>query len=111
MLIGGAMACTFFKAMGLEVGKSLVKNERVDMARALIGRAGDKLVLPSDARVAPGLEQPKEAHVVARASIPAYEAMLDIGSATQELFASIITEAGTVVWNGPMGVFETSPFD
>ena len=59
MVIGGAMACTFFKAMGLETGKSLVEADRVDMAKRLLGEAGKKLVLPNDATVAPSLEQPK----------------------------------------------------
>ncbi len=111
MLIGGAMACTFFRAMGLETGKSLVEAERVQMAKALLGRGGDKLVLPTDATVAPSLDQPSAAHDVLRDAIPASEAMLDVGTATGRAFAGIIAGAGTVVWNGPMGVFETPPFD
>ncbi|HEX7938056.1 MAG TPA: phosphoglycerate kinase, partial [Gemmatimonadaceae bacterium] len=78
MIIGGAMACTFFKAMGLETGKSLVEPDRVDMARALIGRAGDKLVLPTDASVAPALDQPGAATEVARNAIPPSLAMYDV---------------------------------
>jgi phosphoglycerate kinase len=111
MIIGGAMACTFFKAMGLETGKSLVEPDRIDMAKALLKRAGDKLVLPTDARVAPSMDETKAAHDVKRESIPAGEAMLDIGPASEKLFAEIITSANTVVWNGPMGVFEKPPFD
>jgi phosphoglycerate kinase len=111
MLIGGAMACTFFKAMGLETGKSLVEGDRVDMARQLLGRGKDKLVLPTDAVVAPSPDDGKAAHDVARNAIPAGEAMLDIGKRTEQAFGEIISSAGTVVWNGPMGVFEKPPFD
>jgi phosphoglycerate kinase len=111
MIVGGAMACTFFKAKGLETGKSLVEPDRVEMAKALLQRAGDKLVLPVDARVAPSLEQASAAHEVAVNAIPTGEAMLDIGPASEKKFAEIIAKAATVVWNGPMGVFETPPFD
>lgn len=111
MIIGGAMACTFFKAMGLETGKSLVEPDRIDMARALLKRAGEKLVLPADARVAPSMDQPNSARVVTREAIPGGEAMLDIGPASEKLFAEILASAKTVVWNGPMGVFEKPPFD
>ena len=111
MLIGGAMACTFFRAMGLETGKSLVEEDRIEMAKALLQRAGDKLVLPTDAMVAPSLEQPKGAHEVPRDRIPAGEAMLDIGKGSAKKFAELVGKAATVVWNGPMGVFETPPFD
>ena len=111
MIIGGAMACTFFKAMGLETGKSLVEADRVDMARALLKRAGEKLLLPTDARVAPSMDDAKAAHEVKREAIPSGEAMLDIGSASEKAFAEAIASAKTVVWNGPMGVFEKPPFD
>jgi phosphoglycerate kinase len=113
LLVGGAMACTFFRAMGLETGKSLVEADRVGMAADLLQRAGPKLVLPSDAMVAPTLaaEGAASAHAVDRAAIPATEAMYDIGPATSDAFAALVREARTVLWNGPMGVFETSPFD
>ena len=111
MLIGGAMACTFFRAMGLETGTSLVEQDRIDMARALLKRAGDKLVLPSDAMVAPSLDQFTAAHEVSRDRIPPAEAMLDIGKGSARKFAELVGSAKTVVWNGPMGVFETPPFD
>src|SRR5687767_5374202 len=75
MLIGGAMACTFFRAQGLETGKSLVEADRVDLAKHLASRSGKKLVLPTDATVAPSLENPKAAHTVAANAIPAAEAM------------------------------------
>jgi phosphoglycerate kinase len=113
LLVGGAMACTFFRAMGLETGKSLVEADRVGMAADLLQRAGPKLVLPSDAMVAPTLdaEGAASAHVVDRAAIPPTEAMYDIGPATGQAFAALVRQARTVLWNGPMGVFETSPFD
>ena len=111
MLIGGAMACTFFRAMGVETGKSLVEPDRVEMARDLLKRAGEKLVLPTDAVVAPALTDRENAHEVSRDAIPASEAMFDIGRRSEHAFGEIISGAATVVWNGPMGVFETPPFD
>ncbi len=111
LIIGGAMACTFFKAMGLETGKSLVEPDRVEMAKDLLKRAGDKLVLPTDANVAASLEAAASAHAVARDAIGADQAMFDVGPKSAALFAETIGNAMTVVWNGPMGVFETKPFD
>jgi phosphoglycerate kinase len=111
LLVGGAMACTFFRAMGLETGRSLVEAERVAMARDLLDRAGDTLLLPVDALVAPALEDAAHARVVARAAIPADLAMYDIGPDAAARYAREIAGAGTVLWNGPMGVFEKAPFD
>ncbi len=111
LIIGGAMACTFFKAMGLETGRSLVEADRVDMAKALLARGGDKLVLPTDAMVAPSLEKAGDAVPVLRDAIPADQAMFDIGINSAAQFEEIVLGAKTVVWNGPMGVFETKPFD
>ena len=111
MLIGGAMANTFFKAMGIDTGKSLIEPDRVDMAKALINRAGDKLVLPEDAVVAKSVEDAKNSSVVPRDRIPSDKAMLDIGPASRKRFAQEIAKAKTVLWNGPMGVFESPPLD
>ncbi len=111
ILIGGAMACTFFRAMGLETGKSLVEEARVEMAKRLIDTAGDKLVLPTDAVVADRLEAGVATTVVKRDAIPADQAMFDIGPRSIQLYAALIAAAKTVIWNGPMGVFETPPFD
>lgn len=111
LLIGGAMACTFFRAMGVETGKSLVETDRVGMAKDIVSRGRDKLLLPSDAMVSPSLDAPQSAHAVVRDSIPADEAMFDIGPEASAQFAAAIGRARTVVWNGPMGVFETPPFD
>ncbi|MHB1861733.1 MAG: phosphoglycerate kinase [Gemmatimonadaceae bacterium] len=111
LLIGGAMACTFYKAMGFETGTSLVEDDRVDMARDLLERAGTRIILPHDATVAPSLREPGKAHAVKRDAIPAGEAMLDIGPDTAKSYARAIATARTVLWNGPMGVFEVPPFD
>jgi phosphoglycerate kinase len=111
LLIGGAMACTFYKAMGLETGKSLVEEERVPMAKDLLARAGMKLTLPHDAMVAPSLDQANAAKVVPRNAIARDQAMFDIGPQTIASYSRAIASARTVIWNGPMGVFETPPFD
>jgi phosphoglycerate kinase len=111
LLVGGAMACTFYRAMGLETGKSLVEPDRVDMARELIDRAGSRLILPHDATVAPRADAGDRAHAVRRDEIPADEAMYDIGPGTAASYSRAVASARTVVWNGPMGVFEKPPFD
>ena len=111
LLIGGAMANTFYKAMGFETGKSLVEPDRVELAKSLLARAAYRLTLPHDAVVAPSLDQPGSAHAVRRDAIPPNEAMFDIGPDTIQSYARAISSAKTVLWNGPMGVFETAPFD
>jgi len=111
ILVGGAMACTFFRAMGLETGNSLVEEDRVEMARQLMAKAGKKLVLPRGAVIAEKLEAGIATRSVSRDAIPAGWAMFDIDAASETDFAERIKKAGTVVWNGPMGVFETPPFD
>ena len=111
LLVGGAMACTFYKAMGLEIGTSLVEPDRVEMAEELIEKAGTILILPHDAVVAPSVTEGGKAKSVGRENIPATMAMLDIGPRTAESYARAIASARTVLWNGPMGVFETPPFD
>jgi len=111
ILVGGAMACTFYKAMGLETGTSLVEPDRVEMARDLVERAGTVLILPHDATVAPSIDARARAHAVKKDGIGATEAMLDIGPDTAASYARAILSAKTVVWNGPMGVFEKPPLD
>jgi phosphoglycerate kinase len=110
LLIGGAMANTFFRAMGLATGTSLVEDDRVDMARELLATAGDKLVIPVDAVVAPKLEAGQTTQTVARESIPSDQSVLDVGPKTVEEFRRILSTARTVLWNGPMGVFEIAEF-
>jgi phosphoglycerate kinase len=111
ILLGGAMACTFFAAMGLETGKSLVERDRVALAKELMKKAGEKLVLPTGGVIARELSPDAEIRTVRRDDIEPGWAVFDIDSDTEKSFASIIENAGTVVWNGPMGVFETPPFD
>jgi phosphoglycerate kinase len=111
LLVGGAMACTFYRAMGLETGRSLVEDDRVEMARGLLERAGTKMILPHDAVVATALEDKSSAHPVPRDGIKPDEAIFDIGPRTAESYSRAIASAKTVIWNGPMGVFETPPFD
>ena len=111
ILIGGAMACTFYKAMGFETGKSLVEPDRVVMAKDLMERAAYRLTIPHDATVAPAIAEGDKAHAVKRDEIPTDEAMLDIGPDSAASYARAIASAKTIIWNGPMGVFETAPFD
>ncbi len=115
LIIGGAMAYTFFKARGVQVGRSLVEDDKLDAARAVERRAkerGLRLELPIDHVVAPKLEPGITVEVIPVGSDKIGDRMgLDIGPKTTALFATIIRAAETVVWNGPMGVFEVSPFD
>ena len=110
VLIGGGMAYTFFKAMGREVGLSLLELDRVELAKEIMEKAGDKLVLPIDNVVAKEFSNNAVATIVASDAIPADQEGLDIGPKTVELFASYLKDAKTVVWNGPMGVFELPNF-
>jgi phosphoglycerate kinase len=111
ILIGGAMACTFFAAMGLEVGKSLVERDRVDLARQLLAKGGAKLILPRGAVVATALEPGANVKDVPADRIPSDHAVYDIDQATRLDYRARVLRAKTVLWNGPMGVFETPPFD
>jgi phosphoglycerate kinase len=112
LLIGGGMAFTFLHALGHGVGRSLLEADRVETARRVIEsarRRSVQVVLPVDAVVAPGLDAPAGREVGIR-DIPADQMGLDIGPRTVERFAEVIKTAGTVVWNGPMGVFERPAF-
>jgi phosphoglycerate kinase len=112
LLIGGGMAFTFLRALGHATGTSLVEPDRIDMARASLEtarRRGVQVVLPVDAVVADGLDSPS-GRVVNIREIPAAQMGLDIGPATVDRFASTLKAAKTIVWNGPMGVFEKPPF-
>ena len=110
LLIGGAMANTFFRAMGLNTGDSLVEEERVDMARDLLDRAGDKLRLPVDCVVAEDASEAATSRSVPRDQVPAGWKILDIGPATVTGFREALEGARTVLWNGPLGMFELQPF-
>ena len=112
LLIGGGMAFTFLHAMGHGIGRSLLEADRVETARRVLEsarRRGVQLALPIDAVVASGLDAPSGRTVGIR-EIPADQMGLDIGPRTVERFDRVIKAAGTVVWNGPMGVFEKAPF-
>jgi phosphoglycerate kinase len=111
ILIGGAMACTFLVAMGLSVGSSLVETDRVALARTLLARGGPKLILPRGAVVAPSLDRAAERREVPAGEIPHGWAIYDIDETTRHDFRARLLRAKTIVWNGPMGVFETPPFD
>ena len=113
LIIGGGMAFTFLKAQGYEIGNSLVDDEKLDYCKEMMAKAeklGKKLLLPVDTAVAAGFPNPIDAPIdveyVPSNEIPADKEGLDIGPKTQELFATAAKEAKTVVWNGPMGVFE-----
>ena len=113
LIIGGGMAYTFLKAKGYEVGTSLVDNEKIDYCKEMMAKAdklGKKLLLPVDAVIAASFPDPIDAEIAVEAvdadKIPADKMGLDIGEKTQALFADAVKSAKTVVWNGPMGVFE-----
>jgi phosphoglycerate kinase len=110
LLIGGAMANTFFRAMGLQTGTSLVEDDRVDMARELVQGSGDKLVLPVDCVVTDKLEDGASGDVVSREAIPSDRLAADIGPKSVDVYRGEIQGARTVLWNGPMGVFEIPAF-
>ncbi|WP_300615243.1 phosphoglycerate kinase [uncultured Lactobacillus sp.] len=109
IIIGGGMAYTFLKAQGHNIGKSLVEDDKVEFAKELLEKAGDKLVLPVDNVAATEFNNDAASEVVGQ-DIPDNEMGLDIGPKTVELFKKTLEGAKTVVWNGPMGVFEMPNF-
>jgi phosphoglycerate kinase len=110
LLVGGAMANTFFRALGLEVGLSLVEEDKVELARTTMQKAGDRLILPVDCVTARQLEAGASTRPVPRDEVREWERIGDIGPVSRDVFAREIAHAGTVVWNGPMGVFELESF-
>ena len=111
ILIGGAMAYTFAVAQGGEVGNSLIEDDKVDLAKDLLKNAGSKLVLPVDSHCGDKFEAGCEKKITSTGEIPDGFMGLDIGPQAAKQFARVISDARTVVWNGPMGVFEMPPFD
>jgi len=109
LLIGGAMAYTFLRARGETTGKSLVEEDKIELAKELLSASGDKLMLPVDHVVASELKAGAENEVVDR--VPDGKMGLDIGPKTIEAYSKVISSAKTIIWNGPMGVFEMPPFD
>ena len=113
LLIGGGMAFTFYKAMGYEIGKSILEADKVELAGEILKKAKKnhlRLLLPIDIVVAPEFNNDAKTKTVTADMIPEDQLGLDIGERTREVFSDIIRNAGTVVWNGPMGVFEMSNF-
>jgi len=111
VLIGGAMAYTFSLAQGGKTGKSLVEPDKVELAKELIANGGNKLVLPTDTHCGDAFSANCNKQVVAAGQIPDGWEGLDIGPETAKRYAEIVRSSKTVVWNGPMGVFEMPPFD
>ena len=111
VIIGGAMAYTFSLAQGGATGKSLVEKDKVELAKELIAKGGNKLVLPVDTHCGDDFKGSCNKQVVPAGQIPDGWEGLDIGPESAEKFAAIVRSAKTVVWNGPMGVFEMPPFD
>jgi phosphoglycerate kinase len=110
LLIGGGMAFTFLRALGHEIGRSLLDESNLDFAKAVAVGNADKIVLPVDVVVAPELSEDAPAQVVKAEAIPADQIGADIGPETAAMFAEIVRASATALWNGPMGVFEMAPF-
>ena len=110
LIIGGGMAYTFMAAKGHEVGNSLLENDYIEYAKEMMAKAGDKLLLPIDTVVAKEFNNDAESKIVDEGCIEEGWEGLDIGPKTIELFSNAVRDAKTVVWNGPMGVFEMSNF-
>lgn len=110
VIIGGGMAYTFFKAQGKEIGLSLLEEDKIDFAKELLNRAGDKIILPVDCKVAKEFSNDAKITEVSIDEIPSDQEAMDIGPKTVELFTEALEGANTVVWNGPMGVFEFNNF-
>jgi phosphoglycerate kinase len=110
ILIGGGMANTFFAAQGYATGDSLVEEDSLETARQLLAKAGGKIHLPIDMVIADSFNEQAQNKVVPLGDVPAGWRILDIGEATVADYAAVIQKAKTVVWNGPMGVFEFPAF-
>lgn len=110
VLIGGGMANTFLKAQGYQMADSLVEEEVLETAKELLNKGGKKLYLPQDLMIANAFENEAEFKTIGLEDVPAGWRVLDIGPKTVDAFSKVISEAGTIVWNGPMGVFEMSNF-
>ncbi len=110
LMIGGGMAYTFFKSMGLEIGKSLLEEDKVELAGEIMKKAGGRLFLPVDCVIADDFSEDANTRVVPKEGIPSDWQSLDIGPGTIDIFRKEIAGARTIVWNGPMGVFEMDKF-
>jgi len=110
LLIGGAMANTFFLARGYHIGSSLVEKDAVDLAHQLMDQGGERLVLPIDCVVTHELKPGADARAVGLSDVTDDDKIVDIGPQTRKLFSDIVAGSKTILWNGPMGVFEIDPF-
>jgi phosphoglycerate kinase len=113
LIIGGGMACTFLKAQGKEIGRSLVEDDRLDTARELIAAAKQRnvqLLLPVDGLYVDRIDDPSESVTLDVEHVPSHLMMVDVGPETEDLFGSAIRAAHTILWNGPMGIFERPAF-
>jgi phosphoglycerate kinase len=110
ILIGGGMANTFFKAQGYQMADSLVEDEALETARSLLSEGSNRLRLPVDIVIADGFSNDAESKVMGMGNVPTGWRVLDIGSETVDNYAKVISGARTIVWNGPMGVFEFPAF-
>jgi len=110
ILIGGGMIFTFYKAMGFEIGNSLLEEDKIELAKELLNEAGNKLVLPTDVVVADKFEEKSKFVTVDANDIPSGKVGMDIGIRTIEAFKAEVLKSKTIVWNGPMGVFEMKNF-
>ena len=114
ILIGGGMTFTFLKAMGMNIGKSIIDEKMITTASRVIKKARQnrvKLVLPIDFVVADSIDKPSKIEIVSSDSVPSNMMGLDIGPETVKLFSKVLSKAGTILWNGPMGVFEKKDFE
>jgi phosphoglycerate kinase len=114
LMVGGGMANTFLAAQGLELANSLVERDRLEMAREILASAagrGTTVLLPTDLVVTDSLESPQRIETVPADAVPAGTLAVDVGPETRRAFAAAIATAGTLFWNGPLGVFEKPPFD
>ena len=111
LIIGGGMAFTFLKAKGFEIGKSLLDESNFSFCQQLLAGAGQKIALPSDVVVAKELSDSAASRIVSVGDLASDDIGADIGPETCSAFTKLINEGGTIVWNGPMGVFEMAPFE
>ena len=113
LFVGGAMACTFYRAKGATTGTSLVEEDQVEVARSVLDQAANSscaLVLPVDVVVARAIDDPSETEIVSWDAIPDHRTVVDVGPGSVEAIAAAVHDAGTVVWNGPLGVYEVEEF-
>ncbi len=114
LIVGGGMANTFLAAQGYDTARSLVEEDRIELAGEILKRAAasaTEVFLPSDVVVTDDLDHPTRTETVAASAIPAGTMAVDIGPASRAAFAAALVDAGTIFWNGPQGVFEKPPFD